>query len=105
MRKSARLGAAALLAWVAAVQAAQAGETLDRVMSTKTLTMLSDPEYPPQSFLNDNNEMDGFDVDVGKEIAERLGVELEIVTTSWDIITPGNWGGRWAMEVDREGVG
>ena len=48
-----------------------AGETLDRVMSTKTLTMSSDPEYPPQSFLNDKNEMDGFDVDVGKEVAKR----------------------------------
>lgn len=99
MRTIARLGAAALLASVVAVPAAQAGETLDRVMSTKKLTMSSDPEYPPQSFLNDNNEMDGFDVDVGKEIAERLGVELEIVTPSWDIITAGNWGGRWDMSV------
>ncbi|MPZ12219.1 MAG: transporter substrate-binding domain-containing protein [Kiloniellaceae bacterium] len=94
-----KLGAAALLASAVAVPAAQAGETLDRVMSSKTLTMSSDPEYPPQSFLNDANEMDGFDVDVGKEIAKRLGVELKIVTPSWDIITGGNWGGRWDMSV------
>src|SRR3546814_9725822 len=52
-----------------------------------------------QSFLNDKNEMDGFDVDVGKEIAKRLGAELKIVTPSWDIITAGNWGGRWDMSV------
>ena len=76
-----------------------AGETLDRVMSTKTLTMSSDPEYPPQSFLNDSNEMDGFDVDVGKEIAKRMGVELKIVTPAWDVITAGNWQGRWDMSV------
>jgi len=94
-----KLGAAALLASAVAVPAAQAGETLDRVMSSKTLTMSSDPEYPPQSFLNDNNQMDGFDVDVGKEIARRMGVELKIVTPSWDIITGGNWGGRWDMSV------
>ncbi len=94
-----RYGAAALLASALAVPAAQAGETLDRVMSSKTLTMSSDPEYPPQSFLNDANEMDGFDVDVGKEIAKRMGVELKIVTPSWDIITGGNWGGRWDMSV------
>jgi len=94
-----KFGAAALLASAVAVPAAQAGETLDRVMSSKTLTMSSDPEYPPQSFLNDANEMDGFDVDVGKEIAKRLGVELKIVTPSWDIITGGNWGGRWDMSV------
>ena len=94
-----KVGAAALLASVMAVPAAQAGATLDRVMSSKTLTMSSDPEYPPQSFLNDSNQMDGFDVDVGKEIAKRMGVELKIVTPSWDIITGGNWGGRWDMSV------
>ncbi|GAB4394743.1 MAG: transporter substrate-binding domain-containing protein [Kiloniellaceae bacterium] len=99
MRTIGKIAAAALLASVFAVPAVQAGETLDRVMSSKTLTMSSDPEYPPQSFLNDNNEMDGFDVDVGKEIAKRMGVELKIVTPSWDIITGGNWGGRWDMSV------
>lgn len=79
--------------------AASAGETLDRVMSTKTLTMSSDPEYPPQSFLNDANEMDGFDIDVGKEIAKRMSVELKVVTPGWEIITAGKWSGRWDMSV------
>ena len=79
--------------------AAQAGETLDRVMSTKVLTMSSDPAYPPQSFLNDKNEMAGFDVDVGREIAKRMGAKLIIVTPSWEIITAGNWGGRWDISV------
>jgi polar amino acid transport system substrate-binding protein len=61
--------------------------------------MSSDPEYPPQSFLNDKNEMDGFDVDVGKEIAKRMGVELKIVTPAWEVITAGGWAGRWDMSV------
>lgn len=78
---------------------ALAGETLDRVLQTKTLTMSSDPEYPPQSFLNDANEMDGFDIDVGKEIAKRMGVGLAIVTPGWEIITAGHWAGRWDMSV------
>lgn len=88
---------AAALAFAAAP--ALAGETLDRVTSSKTLTMSSDPEYPPQSFLNDANEMDGFDIDVGKEIAKRLGAELKIVTPGWDVITAGGWAGRWDMSV------
>ncbi|MBP5856429.1 ABC transporter substrate-binding protein [Marivibrio halodurans] len=78
---------------------AQAGETLDRVTSTGTLTLSSDPAYPPQSFLNDDNEMDGFDVDVGREIAKRMGVEIEIVTPAWEVITAGNWNGRWDISV------
>lgn len=79
--------------------AAQAGGTLDRVMSSKILTMSSDPAYPPQSFLNDKNEMAGFDVDVGREIAKRMGAELKIITPAWEIITAGNWGGRWDVSV------
>jgi polar amino acid transport system substrate-binding protein len=78
---------------------ASAGETLDRVMSQKKLVMSSDAAYPPQSFLNDNNEMDGFDVEVGKEIAKRLGAELEIITPAWEVITAGNWNGRWDVSV------
>jgi len=84
---------------LAAVGPASAGETLDRVMKSKTLTLSSDPAYPPQSFLNDKGEMDGFDVDVAKEIAKHMGVELKIVTPAWDIITAGHWNGRWDISV------
>lgn len=99
MKSIVTLGTAAALVVAMAAPAAFAGETLDRVMASKTLTMSSDAEYPPQSFLNDNNEMDGFDIDVGKEIAKRMGAELKIITPSWDIITGGSWGGRWDMSV------
>jgi polar amino acid transport system substrate-binding protein len=90
---------AALVGLGIAAGTASAGETLDRVMSTKTLTLSSDAAYPPQSFLNDQNEMDGFDIDVAKEIANRLGAELKVVTPAWEIITAGNWNGRWDVSV------
>ncbi|WP_282608677.1 transporter substrate-binding domain-containing protein [Pelagibius sp. Alg239-R121] len=102
MKQLFSMGAAVLLAATAMTPwspTAMAGETLDRVMSSKTLTLSSDPEYPPQSFLNDQNEMDGFDVGVAREIAKRMGAELKIVTPAWEIITAGNWGGRWDISV------
>ena len=76
-----------------------AGEALDRVMEEGTLKVATDANWAPQSFLNDNNEMDGFDIDVAREIAKRLGVEVEFVTPSWDIITAGRWNGRWDLSV------
>lgn len=79
--------------------AANAGEALDRVMKEKVLKVATDPNWAPQSFINDDNKMDGFDVDVAKETAKRLGVEVEFVTPSWDIITAGNWNGRWDLSV------
>lgn len=76
-----------------------AGEALDRVMADGMLTVATDANWAPQSFINDNNEMDGFDVDVAREVAKRLGVEVEFVTPSWDIITAGRWSGRWDLSV------
>ena len=97
--KSYLLKTVSLLAFVLATPASLAGETLDRVMSSKKLVVASDANWPPQSFLNDNNEMDGFDVDVAKEIAARLGAEIEFVTPQWTVITAGNWNGRWDLSV------
>ncbi len=91
--------AALAAAAIVAAGPAFAGETLDRIKSTKTLTLSSDPAYPPQSFLNDQNEMDGFDVDVAREIARRMGVQLKIVTPAWEVITAGRWNGRWDISV------
>lgn len=35
--------------------------------------------YQPYNFLNKDKQMDGFDVDIAKEIAKRLGVKVEFV--------------------------
>lgn len=79
--------------------AVQAGEALDRVMSNGVLKVSTDAAWPPQSFLDDNNEMDGFDVDVARAIAAKLGVEIEFVTPDWALITAGHWAGRWDVSV------
>ena len=52
----------------------QAGEVLDGIMAKKKLMVATDANWPPQSFINDNNEMDGFDVDV----ARARGVEISL---------------------------
>ena len=82
-----------------AIGTAHAGDVLNSIMSKKSIKVATDANWPPQSFINDKNEMDGFDVDVAREIAKRLGVEIEFITPSWDIITAGNWNGRWDMHV------
>lgn len=78
---------------------ALAGQTLDRVMKTKTLTVASDPSYPPQSFLDKNNQWEGFDIDVAREVAKRLGAKVKFVTPAWEVITAGHWHGRWDISI------
>jgi polar amino acid transport system substrate-binding protein len=72
-----------------------ASETLDRIARTKVLVNAVNQSYPPFSFLNDRNEMDGFDIDVARAVAERLGARLKVETPSWEIISAGRWRGRW----------
>ena len=89
----------ALAAGTFGASAAQAGKVLDRVLANKTLVVATDANYPPQSFLDKNNKLDGFDVDVAKEVAKRLGVKTRFVTPDWEIIVAGNWGKRWDISI------
>lgn len=78
---------------------AMAGETLDRVMAAKAMVVATNAGWPPQSFLDDSNQMAGFDVDVAREIATRLGVELRFETPDWATLTGGRWQGRYDLGV------
>ncbi|WP_151718416.1 transporter substrate-binding domain-containing protein [Gemmobacter serpentinus] len=89
---------ASLLA-LAATQAAFAGETLDRVMGKKEMVVATNASWPPQSFLNDANELVGFDIDVAREIAKRLGVAVRFETPDWATLTGGRWAGRYDIGV------
>ncbi|TFV37339.1 transporter substrate-binding domain-containing protein [Bradyrhizobium niftali] len=98
MTKLNRMVAAAVaLAVTLVASTANAGAVLDRVLAAKTLKVAVGADWPPMSFLNDKHELDGFDVDVAKGIGERLGVKVQFVTPGWDIITAGNWQGRWDL--------
>ena len=72
---------------------------LARVRQAGVIRVSTDAEYPPQSFLNEAGEFEGFDIDVATEIAERLGVEVEFMTVSFDAVTAGSWQDRWDMSV------
>ena len=46
-------------------------------MENGVLRVSTDKDYAPQSFREPDGSWVGFDIDVGTEIAERLGVEPE----------------------------
>lgn len=93
----ARLALGAAL--VVFAQAAQAGETLDRVMGKKAMVVATNSGWPPQSYLDDSNQMVGFDIDVAREIGKRLGVEVSFETPDWATLTGGRWQGRYDLGV------
>ncbi|WP_287321643.1 transporter substrate-binding domain-containing protein [Mesorhizobium sp.] len=78
---------------------ANAGETLDRVTEKKVMVVATNSGWPPQSYLDDSNQLTGFDIDVAKEIAKRLGVEVSFETPDWATMTGGRWSGRFDLGV------
>jgi len=75
------------------------GDLLQEVKDRGTLRASTDPAYPPQSFQTNSGEFKGFDIDVTEEIARRMGVDVEWIVPSWDVITAGSWNGRWDLSV------
>jgi polar amino acid transport system substrate-binding protein len=59
--------------------AAAHARSLEEVVASKKLVVGINPNFPPLGIYNEKNEIDGFDVDVARKLAEMLGVELEIV--------------------------
>lgn len=51
------------------------------------------------SFLNDKNELTGYDIEVGRFIANHLGVKLDLVRLDWKGILPGLQTGRFDVVV------
>ncbi|MCX7561206.1 transporter substrate-binding domain-containing protein [Sulfitobacter sp. F26204] len=98
-RRSAIAGLAAVISVTCSVVTANAGEALDRVTNSGVLKVATNSDYPPNSFMNDNNELDGFDILVAKEIGKRMGVDVEFVTPGWEVMTAGRWSGRWDMVI------
>jgi polar amino acid transport system substrate-binding protein len=78
---------------------------LGKILAAGKIRISTDPNYKPFSYLNDAQEYDGFDVKTAEEVAKRLGemydtpLEVEWVTPAWDLITSGNWGGRWDISI------
>src|SRR5690554_558353 len=58
-------------------------------MPEETISFAMSGAYPPFNFVNVFGELEGFDVDISVEIANRLDLEPEFVTTAFDTIVGG----------------
>jgi polar amino acid transport system substrate-binding protein len=69
--------------------ASVSADELETIREKGVMRIAMSGAYPPFNFVSEQNEVVGFDPAIGKEIAKRIGVEAEIVTTAWDGIIGG----------------
>jgi polar amino acid transport system substrate-binding protein len=69
---------------VSALTVPSEAATLDEIKARGKFIMLTDPGYFPFEMIDEKGDVTGFDVDIAKIIAEKIGVKLEILPTQWD---------------------
>lgn len=90
--------AAASLALPASAQSAGQALAAESVLTTiqeEGVIRIGLSIFTPWSMRDVNGELIGFELDVGRALAEDLGVEVEFVPTAWDGIIPALLGGNF----------
>jgi polar amino acid transport system substrate-binding protein len=67
----------------------------ESIKSKGTISVAMELDAPPTSFLSPSNEAEGFNVDIARLIAAKLGLKLKIDNVKFDTIVPGLAGGRY----------
>jgi polar amino acid transport system substrate-binding protein len=83
MRVAATLACTAVLALTLAVAAASAAPSTHARTSAGTLTFCSDITYPPEEFYQGTKPA-GSDIDIGTEVAKRMGLSAKFANTGFD---------------------
>lgn len=65
------------------------GTQLDEILEKGVITVGTEGTYPPYSYHDEDDNLTGFEVEVARAIAEKLGVEAEFVETDWDSLIAG----------------
>jgi cystine transport system substrate-binding protein len=78
-----------ILVGCGAKKEAQKATLLDQIKKSGTMKVGLMGTYPPYNFMNEKNEIDGFDADIAKDVAKRLGVKAEFITNEWSGMVAG----------------
>jgi polar amino acid transport system substrate-binding protein len=75
-------------------QEAKASDSQFALVKEGALTFSMTGQYPPLNFKKDG-KLTGFDVEIGSEIAKRIGLEANPVTNPWETIIQGLKGKKY----------
>lgn len=76
------------------VHSANAESTFDKIKSTGVFRIATEGAYSPFTYHDASGALTGFDVDIGREIAQRLNVRPIFIEGKWDGLIAGLDAGR-----------
>ena len=99
------LGAGLALAFLAVQSPAQAADLLQDAKKRGVLRIAMEGTYPPFNYKDPKTgQLTGYDVDVAKLVANKLGLRPEFVATEWAAILAGLASGKYDVIVSQVGI-
>ncbi len=95
---------AGLIGLTCVAATAHAEDLLDQVKARGTLRIGLEGTFPPFDSKNAKGELVGFDVDIAKAVAAKLGVKPVFTTTEWSGIIAGLQAGKFDVIVNQVGA-
>jgi cystine transport system substrate-binding protein len=97
--------AGAAVAFAALTLPVHAADLLDTAKSRGTLRIALEGTYPPFNFKDPKTaQLTGYDVDVARLVAAKLGLKPEFVTTEWAAILAGLGAGKYDVIISQVGI-
>ncbi|MFD1849903.1 amino acid ABC transporter substrate-binding protein [Oceanobacillus bengalensis] len=85
-------------------ESGESANLYDQVMEEGVLTVGTEGTYAPFTFHNEEGELTGYDVEVIKEVAKRMGVEVDFQETQWDSMFAGLNSERFDLIANQVGI-
>ncbi|MDN5891288.1 MAG: amino acid ABC transporter substrate-binding protein, partial [Psychrobacter sp.] len=64
-------------------------DLLQRINNGDTIIVGTEGTYPPFTYHNESGKLTGYDVEVTRAVADKLGVEVDFKETQWDAMLAG----------------
>lgn len=84
-----------VLGSVFCAQAEENEDLLAQIQQKGVITFAMEGQWAPWTYHDEDGELVGYDTEIGKALAEKLGVEAEFVEGEWDGLFAGMDGGRY----------
>lgn len=76
------------------------GDLLERIKAKGEITIAMEGTWAPWTYHDSNNNLVGFDVEIGQEIAKKLGVKAKFIEGEWDGLLAGLESGRYDIMIN-----
>lgn len=88
----------------AAPEAKNGGSLAERIENKGTITVGTEGTYAPFTYHDQSGKLTGYDVEVTRAVADKLGVKVDFKETQWDSMMAGLKAGRFDIVANQVGL-